>query len=221
MRTLAIGDIHGCHAALRTLLAFVKLAPTDKVIFLGDYIDRGPASRQVVETLLELKEVCLPIFIRGNHELMILEAREDSLKDHNWQSYGGLEALDSYGATFRDDWVSRIPNSHWEFFEQTKKFFETKTHIFVHGCLEAGLELKDQPDWILFWESFDKMEPHISGKKIICGHTPQRTGKPSDKGFAVCIDTGPASGGWLTCLDVNSGAYWQADEKGNTCAEKL
>src|SRR3569833_1750534 len=216
MRTLAIGDIHGCHTAFTILLKSVNPAPTDTFVFLGDYIDRGFASRQVIDALLLLKESCSTVFLRGNHEIMILEARDDALKDHHWQSYGGLEALESYNASFRDDWVSRIPDSHWEFFRQTKRFFETKTHIFIHGCLDAELALKDQPDWILFWEPFWKIKPHVSGKLVICGHTVQRHGKPANLGYATCIDTNPASGGWLTCLDVNSGSYWQADEKGKT-----
>src|SRR5215469_18940942 len=139
MRNLAIGDIHGCHTALTTLLNHIRPVAGDSLIFLGDYIDRGPASRQVVETLLELKQVC-SIFLRGNHEVMILESRNDSLKENNWQSYGGLEALVSYGVNYRGDWVSRIPAAHWRFFERTVKFFETETHIFVHACLDAELE---------------------------------------------------------------------------------
>lgn len=221
MRTFVIGDIHGCHTALTTILKAVKPAPGDQLIFLGDYIDRGPASRQVVESLLQLKKLCSPVFLRGNHEAMILEAREDSLKENNWRSYGGLEALFSYGADYRGDWVSRIPGAHWEFFERTVKFFETEKHIFVHACLDPELDMRDQPDWLLFWEFFDRMKPHRSGKRVMCGHSVQQSGKPKDVGFAVCIDTGPASGGWLTCLDVGSGKYWQADERGSKRNDSL
>ena len=67
--------------------------------------------------------------------------------------------------------------------------------------------MNDQPDWLLYWEFFDQLKPHKSGKKIICGHTPQRSGDIKDIGFGVCIDTGPAMGGWLTCLDANLGKY--------------
>lgn len=190
--------------------------PEDQVVFLGDYIDRGPTSRQVIETLLELQRTSRPIFIRGNHEVMVLDAREDSLKSNLWQSYGGLETLFSYGANYREDWVSLIPASHWEFFERTVRFFENDTHIFVHACLEPELDLKDQPDWLLYWESFERLKPHRSGKRIICGHSPQRSGDIKDFGFAACIDTGPATGGWLTCLDAASGKFWQANEEGKT-----
>src|ERR1043166_1366013 len=214
MRTLAIGDIHGCNTALVSLLDKVRPLLEDRIVFLGDYIDRGPTSRQVIDTLLELRKSSSPVFLRGNHEVMILDARESFLKNDIWQSYGGLDTLFSYEANYRDDWVSLIPDSHWGFFEDTIRFFETDTHIFVHACLDPDLNLEDQPDWLLYWEFFDRIRPHKSGKRIVCGHSPQRAGLIKDLGFAACIDTGPAIGGWLTCLDVRSGKYWQANEKG-------
>jgi serine/threonine protein phosphatase 1 len=216
MRTLAIGDIHGCHTALTCLLREVRPKAEDQVIFLGDYIDRGPASREVINTLLKLDRTCRPVFLRGNHEVMILEARADPLKARLWQGYGGLEALASYGAKFDANWVAAIPDSHWGFLERTARFHETDRHIFVHGGLDSGLDMSEQPDVFLFWEFFDQMKPHKSGKRIICGHTPQHSGEINDLNFAACIDTGAVRGGWLTCLDVESGQYWQANEKGET-----
>lgn len=216
MRTFAIGDIHGCHAALTTLLKQIQPAAGDSLIFLGDYIDRGPKSREVLETLLELKKLCSPVFLRGNHEVMILESRNDGLTGNNWQDCGGRETLVSYDVNYRGDWVSRIPKSHWRFLERTVRFFETDSHIFVHACIDPELDMKEQPDWLLYWEFFDRLRPHKSGKRIICGHTAQAVGKPRHVGFGTCIDTGPIYGGWLTCLDVNSGQYVQANEKGET-----
>jgi len=212
MRTLAIGDIHGCYTALTFLLQQVKPTPSDRIVFLGDYVDRGPATKQVVDTLIELKKSCATTFIRGNHELMMLEARQ---KDDGWRSCGGLETLRSYQAELSDDWISQVPEAHWEFFEDTQLFLETDTHIFIHGCLEPDLDMKDQSDGVLFWDPFSKMKkPHKSGKRVICGHTKQGSGKPANVGYAVCIDTGAAYGGWLTCLDTETGKYWQANEKG-------
>lgn len=214
MRVLAIGDIHGCHIALSTLLQQVQPGPDDQIIFLGDYIDRGPASREVIDSLLRLKRTCTTIFLRGNHEDMILEAREDSLKSNNSQSYVWLETLESYEADDRQDWPAVIPDVHWKFFENTARFFENETHIFVHACLDPELDLREQTDSLLYWEHFDRLQPHKTGKRIICGHTYQRSGQIKDLGFAACIDTGAAYGGWLTCLDANSGEYWQANEDG-------
>ncbi|MDB6128941.1 MAG: serine/threonine protein phosphatase [Verrucomicrobiales bacterium] len=212
MRTLAIGDIHGCNMALTTLLENVRATGDDQIVFLGDYIDRGPASREVIETLLHLHDSSSPIFLRGNHEVMILDSRGDRIQSHFWQSYGGEETLLSYGALDRKDWVTMIPASHMAFFESTARCFETQTHIFVHGGLDPNLDMDDQPDRLLYWERFEEIRPHKSGKKIICGHT--RSDEIRDIGFAICIDTGPVQDGWLTCLEASSGKYWQANENG-------
>jgi len=216
MRTLAIGDVHGCDTALTTLLEQVAPRVDDRIVFLGDYIDRGPASREVVESLLLLSSKCAPVFLRGNHEAMILDAREDALKANVWQSYGGFEALISYRAEYNQKWTTMIPDSHWKFFERTARHFETEDHIFVHACLDAEADMDEQPDWLLYWESLDRLKPHKSGKRIVCGHSPQRSGQILDLGFALCIDTGAVNGGWLTCLDVSSGGWWQSNEKRQT-----
>jgi serine/threonine protein phosphatase 1 len=216
MRVLTIGDIHGCNVALVTLLKEVQPTPEDQIIFLGDYIDGGTASRAVIDTLLKLKQAHTAVFLRGNHEVMIMDAREDTLKPNPQPSYAYPETLYSYGTSQREDWVAAIPAAHWEFFESTLRFFENDRHIFVHACLDPELALDEQPDEILFWEVFNRLQPHKTGKRIICGHTEQRSGQIKDAGFAVCIDTGVAIGGWLTCLDVNSGKFWQANEKGDT-----
>jgi serine/threonine protein phosphatase 1 len=214
MRTLAIGDIHGCHTSLVTLLKAARIRLEDRVVFLGDYIDRGPASKQVVDTLLGLREFCSPIFLRGNHEIMILQTRQGVTELNVWKEYGGWEALVSYGANERLDWASAIPAAHWKFFEQTLDYFETETAILVHACLDRDLDLKDQPPFLLFWERFDVLQPHKSGKRVICGHTAQDFGRINDAGFAICIDTGAATGGWLSCLDVDTKEFWQANENG-------
>ena len=151
----------------------------------------------------------------------MLDVRESFVKADIWQSYGGLETLISYGANHRPDWASLIPESHWEFFEHTRRFLETGHCIYVHACLDAELDMRDQPDWLLFWEFFDRLQPHKSGKQIICGHTPQRSGEIKYTDYALCLDTAPASGGWLTCLDVDSGDFWQANEHGDTREGRL
>jgi len=78
------------------------------------------------------------------------------------------------------------------------------------------MPLNEQPDYMLFWEKFDNPPPHESGKIMVCGHTPQKNGLPRSIGHAVCIDTRVHAGGWLTCLDVSSGRYWQANENQQT-----
>jgi serine/threonine protein phosphatase 1 len=220
-RTLVIGDIHGCQLALSLLLHVVKPQPDDELIFLGDYVDRGPSSRGVLEMLIALEKRHKVTFLLGNHEVMMLQSRKDPLQANLWQACGGLETVESYGAASRSDWAQAVPETHWYFISRLRKFHETDLHIFVHACLDPELDLKDQPDWILFWELFDSMRPHKSGKRIICGHTAQGTGMIKDLGFATCIDTGAVFDGWLTCLDARSNRFWQANERGQKREGKL
>src|SRR5205809_1008134 len=132
MRTLAIGDIHGCNRSLVSLLNCITIEPGDEFVFLGDYVDRGPASREVIQTLLLLAKQYRSIFIRGNHEEMMLGARENELQAKGWLGCGGLETIQSYGAASLNDWANCIPQSHWEFLTGTQLYFENETHIFVH-----------------------------------------------------------------------------------------
>jgi serine/threonine protein phosphatase 1 len=215
MNTFVIGDIHGCLTALTALLEEVDPGPKDQLVFLGDYIDRGYESKAVLEFLIQREKSGPTVFLRGNHELMMLESRHDPLKAHNWQSYGGFDTLLSYGAEWANDWAKTIPRDHWKFLERTLRFYETPKEIFVHASLDPDLDMTQQPDWLLFWEFFERTRPHKSGKRIICGHTPQKSGEIKDLGFATCIDTAAVLGGWLTCLEPESQRYWQANERGN------
>lgn len=98
-RLLAIGDVHGCSVALQTLLTCVRLRPEDKVVFLGDYIDRGPDSRGVIETVIALRQFFDVVTLRGNHEVMAVEARESRHALHEWMLCGGDATCDSYNAS--------------------------------------------------------------------------------------------------------------------------
>jgi serine/threonine protein phosphatase 1 len=212
MRTLAIGDIHGCLSSLEALLEAAHVTTDDFLIFLGDYIDRGPESKAVVSRVIRCGEQQRTITLRGNHEVMILQAREDPLQAKLWSSYGGDEALHSYGAGYSEAWQAFIPDEHWKFYEQTRPWFEIETHIFVHATVSPDLSMQEQPDFLLYWERFNEDLRHISSKIVVCGHTPQHSGWPTRGARSICIDTGVNSGKWLTCLDVDSGSFWQANE---------
>lgn len=215
MATYAIGDIHGCFVALTTLIDALAPSRDDTLIFLGDYIDRGPSSCAVIDLLLRLPERTKCVFLRGNHEVMILGARADERQARMWTMAGGHQTLVSYKWEYDVHWWTLIPPAHWEFFEKTAPCHEDARHIFVHASVEPDLDLPHQPERALFWERFDHIKPHKSGKRIICGHTPDFEGEIDNKGFATCIDTGPAMGGWLTGLDVTTGNYIQANEYGS------
>ena len=212
MRTLAIGDIHGCLNALETLVDFVGLQESDLVITLGDYVDRGSDSKGVIDYLIELKKKYNVIHLKGNHEELMELACETRMDRLMWTNVGGLSTMLSYDVTNPSD----IPREHWEFFDTCKMYYETDTHIYVHGGLEPEIPLEDQPDEALLWLRIEELQPHMSGKTIICGHTPQHDYRPLDIGYAICIDSHAFADGWLTCLEVETGRYWQADEEGKT-----
>ena len=218
MRLLAIGDIHGCLRAFNTLLDAVEPQSDDRIVTLGDYVDRGPDSRGVLDRLIALHATGRLVALRGNHDVMMLGAREG--RNRGWQAYGGKETLRSYGIA---DWkiddsaelLAKIPERHWRFLDDDcLPYYETDKHIFVHANLYPDLALDEQPEFTLYWEKLDEPCRHVSGKIMICGHTRQKTGLPLDLGTTICIDTGAYEDGWLTCLDVHTGCIWQANELG-------
>lgn len=212
MRTLAIGDIHGCHKSLTTLEQYVPFAPDDLIVTLGDYVDRGPDSRQVIDWLIARKAESKLVSLRGNHELMMLAADKSERHYREWISCGGDAALRSYGSFGREGTLDDIPDAHWQFIKSCRAYYETKSHFFVHANAYPNVPLDEQPDFMLYWEQFHDSPPHESGKVMICGHTPQQSGVPRSIGHAVCVDTWAHGRGWLTCLDVKSGQYWQSNE---------
>lgn len=223
MRTLAIGDIHGMSSALDALLAAVRPTPDDQLIFLGDYVDRGPDTRGVLDRLLTLRESHNCVFLRGNHELMMTRARHDRSEARMWLSVGGAQALLSYASSPREcGTLDDVPAAHWDFLENSlADYYETDSHIFVHANLYRDWPLDEQPEEILFWEFLSRPIHHESGKTVICGHSSQRSGLPLDLGDTICIDTNAYRGGWLTCLDVNRLHYWQADSTDRVREEDL
>ncbi|MCB1098513.1 MAG: serine/threonine protein phosphatase [Verrucomicrobiae bacterium] len=215
MRVLAIGDVHGCCTALQTLTSAIELTSDDTLIMLGDYVDRGPDSKGVIDHLLELRETVRLVTLRGNHEIMMLETRRARENGLFWLRFGGDTTLDSYSAETIDD----IPQSHWDFLDATVPYFETDTHFFVHANAVPDVPLDQQTEQSLYWEHlvrpwFRKPRHHQSGKIMICGHTSQPSGEILDLGSIVCIDTFAHGGMWLTCLEPATGHYWQANESG-------
>ncbi len=210
---LAIGDIHGCLAALETLLAAVPIADDDLLVTLGDYVDRGPDSRAVVDWLIARHKRGHLIPLRGNHELIMLEARISNGLRNSWLSFGGDETLASYATPGTDGSLDDVPAEHWDFFEAAcRDFYETDTHFFVHANADPQVSLSMQSQQLLFWEKFNSPPPHCSGKIMVCGHTAQKDGMPKNIGHAVCIDTWVYGDGWLTCLEPASGQFWQANQ---------
>ena len=216
MRLLAIGDIHGCFRSLSTLIEAVELMPDDTLVTLGDYVNRGPNTHAVIDWLIHRSQIGHLVPLKGNHEMMMLNARRSEEAFEFWLDTGGKQTLASYSHFDDDGRLADVPESHWDFLEnELRNYYETARHFFVHANAYPDLPLHEQPEYKLFWEFIDESPPpHFSGKTMICGHTSQKSGEPLNLGHAVCIDTAACKGGWLTCLDVNTGEYWQANEAG-------
>lgn len=212
MRTFVIGDVHGCSKALRTLIEEISPGSDDQVIFLGDYIDRGPNSRDVVDQVLCLQDICKTITLRGNHEIMLLDAMKGSVNDRIWLANGGGATIASYGGS-----IDRIPDSHRDFFQNLKAYHESKDSIFVHANYDASKPMQDQEAAMTFWTHLSGAipGPHYSGKRVFVGHTPQADGEIWDLGHLVGLDTYCFGGGYLTAYQLETAETIQADRHGH------
>lgn len=213
-RTIAIGDIHGHLAALDGLLAAIEPAPDDTLITLGDYVDRGPNSRGVIDRLIQLGWRCRLVPLLGNHDLMMIEICGDGQLDllDDWLLFGGAATVASYGGDPPGD----VPSEHLDFLRGCRLFHETERHLFVHANYDADRPLAEQSTDELLWPSLRARVPrrHISGKTAIVGHTAQKTGQVLDLGHLTCIDTYIYGDGYLTALEVDGGRLWQVDAQG-------
>lgn len=212
-RVIAIGDIHGCPAALRALIEVIQPTPEDTLIPLGDCIDRGPDSRGVMDELLRLREKCRLVPLLGNHEEMMLNYLDGRPQPDDWLEFGGKATLASYSEA-RD--LADVPNEHIDYIRTWADCFQTETHFFVHGGYEPERPLSEQHWPVLRWHSLrDSVPgPHQTGKTAVVGHTSLKDGEVLDLGHLVCIDTYCWGGGWLTALDATTGQIWQADRRG-------
>lgn len=217
-RHLAIGDIHGCITALRTLVEFVGLRPDDTIVTLGDYVDRGPDSAAVIDFVIELGKQHHVKPLRGNHEIMMLDARDKKSWLGPWLTYGGDTTLQSYAASADEPGsFDDVPDAHYDFLEnKLLDYYECDSHFFVHANADPKVALKKQKEPALFWQKYKNPGPHCSNKIMVCGHTAQLSGEPVSNTNSICIDTWAYGEGWLTCLDVESGKIWQANEAGET-----
>ncbi|MEX1028356.1 MAG: metallophosphoesterase family protein [Candidatus Paceibacterota bacterium] len=209
-RLIAIGDVHGHPKALRGLVELVGLRPDDVVVMLGDYVNRGPDSRGVIEFLIELGARCQLVPLLGNHDEMMLGSRGDVNAESRWRYEGGTAVLRQYGPR---NSVEDVSKSHWDFLASCQPAHETDAFIFVHANYSWYDSVEHQPSSLLRWISIDeeKPQPHTSGKTVILGHTP---GPIRDYGFCRCLDTGCGFGGRLTAMDVFTKTCWQVTEDG-------
>ena len=212
-RLIAIGDIHGCRVALENLLEVVDPQPNDIIVTLGDYVDRGPDSRGVIDTLIEWGGKTRIVGLLGNHEEMMLEVVRNGGSHHEWLKHGGVDTLDSYG--FDGD-LDFLPTNHLSFFDSLGDYFELDNFFFTHAAYDPEIALEDQPVELLRWYHLTQGLPaqHQNGKTAIVGHTANKEGRVMDFGHLICLDTYCYGGGWLTAMDLTTRQTWQANQNG-------
>jgi serine/threonine protein phosphatase 1 len=235
-RVIVIGDLHGYREPLARLLDKMEVRNEDLVVFIGDYIDRGPDSRALVDKLIEFGSSReYTVFLKGNHEDMLLGAigMPALIQDvATWFHNGGVQTLASYGAEegeivslpgIRDPderrkrLLSYIPESHVAFFAALELFVETENYFICHAGVSPYSTIEEGKKNIfdLLW-----MRDHLYAdtpeweKTVVCGHTPQSKVLVREK--LICIDTGLYYYGKLSAIDLLSGKIFQVrrDVKG-------
>lgn len=212
MKIYAIGDIHGCCKALQSL--FSQLPQGAKYVFLGDYVDKGVDSKSVLEWLLNFAKTNNVIFLRGNHDILMMEARADEASFQKWIAAGGDATLKSFGITGSYDacWHQKINEKYWTFLESTIAYHVIDHWIFVHAGLEPNTPLAQQTEDYLYWKKQEIPVKYGNERIVICGHTSQKNGKIANHGHTICIDTFAYGGQWLTAFEVASGKCFQSKE---------
>lgn len=218
-RTIAVGDVHGCDVALEALLEQIAPKNEDVLIFLGDVVDTGPNTRRAVDVLLDLSTACELILLRGNHDEIMLYALESGAAQavNAWKQMGGRETLDSY-----DGRIENVPEAHIKFLKSSIDYHETPTEIFVHANLEPGVPIEKQTTaWLRWCKLTGDEQPHPSGRRVVCGHSSQKSGRPLVFEGWVCIDTRAYEAGCLTALDVATNQTWHANQSGKSWTANL
>ena len=177
-RVFAVGDIHGSFSHLKSLIDYLQPNDTDLWVFLGDYVDRGPQTREVIDLLLKLSERTTCVFLRGNHEVMLLAAIPKAGSDRSfWLKFGGQAVLASYGLT-ADQTPLKFPREHLRFLQDTEPLFEyrrseTECYIFAHASHDPSQGTEDWSDDVLYWNR-PLSTPHRSGALFEDQPLPQR-----------------------------------------------
>jgi serine/threonine protein phosphatase 1 len=218
-RVYAVGDVHGRADLLDRVLsqidAHLSRDPVSRPIevFLGDYVDRGPDSRRVIDLLIRRREKRETICLKGNHETYLLEFLKDPKVFDIWREYGGLETLTSYGVNppLRPEPAERkqlarslakvLPKDHLRFLSQLTTTFTCGDFLFVHAGVQPGVPLNRQREEDLLWIRDDFLRTDYDfGKYIVHGHTP--VDEPDIRLNRINIDTGAFATGRLTCLMI-------------------
>ena len=221
----AVGDIHGRSDLLGKLLRQIETDAAQQnasrrktLIFIGDYVDRGPDSRGVIEILLhELPKGFSTYFLKGNHEQLLLEFLDDPRRLDHWRMNGGEATMASYGVdvdglsaadappdVWRENFMANLPPTHFDFLRHLSLLVPRGDYLFVHAGVRPGVPLHAQEDFDLIWirdEFLDATEPF--GKVVVHGHTP--VPEPVVRSNRIGIDTGAVFSNRLTALRLKNG----------------
>jgi serine/threonine protein phosphatase 1 len=205
--TYAIGDIHGCRKHLELLLAKIEAHAAGRphqIITCGDYVDRGPDSKGVLDLLISRPDI---IQIMGNHEEMLLEARDGGWGDRaHWMKHGGAQTCASFGV----ESALGIPAKYIDYLRNGLKLYHEDEHrVFVHaGISPSRPNMETQPRFVMLWvrDEFLMLQDKFF-KYVVHGHTPRVDGMPDILHNRANIDTMCFSTGHLTCVafDRNPG----------------
>jgi len=206
-KIFAVGDIHGCYKKLRVLMDHLPIDyREDTLVFLGDYIDRGDGSYEVVEYLAGLRKQHPGIvFLKGNHEELFFNylSGEDEV---SFLFNGGEQTLKGYMSADGD--IS-VPKAHLDFFNSLQLYYETDDYIFVHAGLKDGVPLEQQKPEDLLWIRNPFIESTYDfGKMVVFGHTPYPEVVVKDN--KIGVDTGAVYGYKLTCIELPAKKFHEA-----------
>lgn len=206
VRVYAVGDIHGCASELDALIDSIVRDRRNwngraHLLFVGDYVDRGPDSKGVVDRMLDLPDGFEICYLRGNHDQTLLDFLADPSVFRAWRDFGGRETLLSYGVTpprfeemsafeeARDRFRAALPASHLAFFEALPLFARIGGYFFVHAGVRPGIGLDRQNTEDLLWIRDEFLvSPEQFGMVVVHGHTP--TPQPVRRHNRIGIDTG-------------------------------
>jgi serine/threonine protein phosphatase 1 len=220
-RVWAVGDVHGCidllQALVTQILVMQSMLQPARIIFLGDYVDRGPSSRAVLDFLsdFQMRQAISASFIRGNHDHMMMEFLSKPEAGPSWKAIGGASTLSSYGVTPPPDHASpavwklvwaqfkaAVPLAHRIFLESLSSSLEEGDYFFTHAGIVPGKSLDRQNPKDLMWiRNRFLQDQRVASKIVVHGHTP--AAMPHSDHRRIGVDTGAYASGELTavCLD--------------------
>jgi serine/threonine protein phosphatase 1 len=215
MKTFVVGDIHGEYGQLQRLMEKIPIEKDSAIIFLGDYIDRGFQSKEVVDFLLHIEKQNPCIFLKGNHEDMMLSKMSPYYTPAMfylpgcWQWNGGTTTLQSYGIGDLKD----MPDKHKHFFNNLKDYHENDNWYFVHAGLKSKPPEKETAE-VLLWHRYYSTDEYKLPKNLIIGHSVVKGGVKIDRtpsgATLVNIDTGSGKGGFLSAIEISTLESWRA-----------